>query len=395
MTPPNKKELTIAKRPVVVISHHDADQRYGVMGSSYQAFIAKGAPHAAATLLTLKQSTISFAKNMISTLTHDTVVIINGAYAAIHHNALNTIKYCKKNNIPVIFFWHDGPWIFRILQKTEKKKLVRLRASIADTPCVHWVVSRATMHSLCTLFDVDYDSIIVTGNNFKAADNSATSKRTYAPERPLRIVGAGTISGSSFYRKGADYFCRVAEQLPEIAGQSCEFLWFGGDEEQVNSAGYTVPSNCRFMGFKSNWQDWLSKSDMFLLTSRDEPFGIVAQEALSFDLPVFCFGFTGATDFIENNFVAEKFGEMAPLITQYWDNRSQFPPNYFRKQTEQYRVGNWYSRIANLRLELSQPNTTAVPFASTKKYSLDWITTLKNRAAWNLTVSRTLDGSKQ
>lgn len=115
----------------------------------------------------------------------------------------------------------------------------------------------------------------------------------------LVIMGAGTID----FRKGVDLFLmcasRIAEILPE-ARTSCRFIWVG--------SGYKPDSTDTYSRFLA---DQISRSglehaieivpatpylpaafelaDIFLLSSRLDPLPNVTIDALSYEVPVFCF----------------------------------------------------------------------------------------------------------
>jgi len=113
----------------------------------------------------------------------------------------------------------------------------------------------------------------------------------------LKIFGSGTLD----WRKGIDLFVQIAYQLNKLNPEAdFEFCWIGGT---VNSLDYekvvydvkkcgidhrvTIIPNC------PNPFDYLKNADLFLLTSREDPFPLICLEAASMGKPVMCFKDSG------------------------------------------------------------------------------------------------------
>jgi O-antigen biosynthesis protein len=103
--------------------------------------------------------------------------------------------------------------------------------------------------------------------------------------------------GYGDYRKGIDVFVQVARQAYEI-DNSIHFIWIGDIEseylarirEEIASPGWS--GNFHMPGFMPVYQA-LNKADLFLLTSREDPFPSVVLEALAAGLPVIAFQNSG------------------------------------------------------------------------------------------------------
>lgn len=83
-------------------------------------------------------------------------------------------------------------------------------------------------------------------------------------------------------------FLDVARRVRE-AGVSCAFLIVGGGSEEQRLREYVRDrhlDHVRFLGYRSRVIELLHQADVFLMTSRREPFGIVVVEAMAAGCPV-------------------------------------------------------------------------------------------------------------
>jgi glycosyltransferase involved in cell wall biosynthesis len=115
------------------------------------------------------------------------------------------------------------------------------------------------------------------------------------------IVGG---SGSFSWRKGGDLFIQISRLVKKI-DPFCEihFLWVGsvsGDIEvgyDYENSLLNYESNLTFIPSTLFPQDYFQLFDLFLLTSREDPFPLVCIEAASLSKPILCF--ENATGIIE------------------------------------------------------------------------------------------------
>lgn len=113
------------------------------------------------------------------------------------------------------------------------------------------------------------------------------------------IFGCGTVD----WRKGPDLFAKAAlEVLQRIPG--ARFFWIGsdtGDEASASAHCLATDSRIRFIGERVNPRDYLALGHVFFLSSREDPFPLVALEAADAGLPVVCFADAGGMpDFVGN-----------------------------------------------------------------------------------------------
>jgi len=84
-------------------------------------------------------------------------------------------------------------------------------------------------------------------------------------------------------------FLQVARQVRAKMGPSCAFLIVGSGSEKQTLRNYLNTQNSHdifFLGYRNDIPLLLRQADVFLLTSRFEPFGIVVLEAMAAGCPV-------------------------------------------------------------------------------------------------------------
>ncbi|MDQ1088729.1 glycosyltransferase family 4 protein [Siphonobacter sp. SORGH_AS_1065] len=144
------------------------------------------------------------------------------------------------------------------------------------------------------------------------------------PEGALVVGAVGTFD----WRKGIDIFVQLARQSePET-----HFVWVGGHEHQVEY--HMITEDIRRLGLSDRVHliphsdrpfDFISAFDVFVLTSREEPYPLVVLEAALLARPIVCFAQSGgAPDFVEQDagFVANYLDSsaMSHYISQLLQN---------------------------------------------------------------------------
>ena len=132
----------------------------------------------------------------------------------------------------------------------------------------------------------------------ESADNE--EKRIAAVMRPLGaddnhvvIIGCGTVE----LRKGVDLFISVAAALQKrLPPRRFRFVWVGKEMDYIYSNFLATHVNCSglqetmtFLGQVNSLEPVYAMADIFLLSSRLDPFPNVAIDAMLAGLPVVCF----------------------------------------------------------------------------------------------------------
>jgi glycosyltransferase involved in cell wall biosynthesis len=123
----------------------------------------------------------------------------------------------------------------------------------------------------------------------------------------VKKVKKVVMMGSVHWRKGDDVFIQVARKIL-LERKDIEFYWIGSIsnyqrlivETDLNRLG--IQNHVFFVGEKENPFELLSEMDLFLLTSREEPFGLAPAEAILLGIPLVYFtGVTGIGALLEEH----------------------------------------------------------------------------------------------
>ncbi|RZU00790.1 glycosyltransferase involved in cell wall biosynthesis [Rivibacter subsaxonicus] len=135
------------------------------------------------------------------------------------------------------------------------------------------------------------------------------------PEDAFVVGGCGGLG----WRKGTDLFLQIARLAQRADGaQRVHFLWVGGAQcgspeamqfdFDVKQLG--LEAVCCRVPATADVSAYYCAMDAFALTSREDPFPLVALEAATHRLPVVCFAMAGGTP----EFVAGDAGRVVPYL---------------------------------------------------------------------------------
>ena len=115
----------------------------------------------------------------------------------------------------------------------------------------------------------------------------------------LIVFGCGTMD----WRKGPDLFAQTTKEVLKKIPEA-RFFWIGsdtGDEASASAHRLATDARIRFLGERENPRDFLALGHVFFLSSREDPFPLVALEAADAGLPVVCFADAGGMpEFVGN-----------------------------------------------------------------------------------------------
>jgi glycosyltransferase involved in cell wall biosynthesis len=193
--------------------------------------------------------------------------------------------------------------------------------------------------------------------------SSRLSERVSFTERfTFRIGGCGTTD----WRKGIDLFLQVALIIKkELKSTKIKFIWKGAVEGldyerllyDIRKAKLEDVITIEKSG--SNMDEFWNSLDLFLLTSREDPFPLVVLEAASYKVPTIAFnGAGGATEFIsEDAGIVIPYLDvqgMADAILHFYDNIDELSNagnKAFNKASNEYLnvhyVNNYFNALIN------------------------------------------------
>jgi glycosyltransferase involved in cell wall biosynthesis len=154
------------------------------------------------------------------------------------------------------------------------------------------------------------------------AHSQEAIRRELGVAQEVKIVcGCGSIE----HRKGTDIFLKVAAEVTQRRSiVPVHFVWIGGKPQRVDdmrkqASSLGLGSVVHFIGNRPNVAPYFEAADIFLLTSREDPFPLVMLEAALHQKPIICFDQTGgAPEFLQHDagFIVPKFdvGEMSDKV---------------------------------------------------------------------------------
>jgi glycosyltransferase involved in cell wall biosynthesis len=127
------------------------------------------------------------------------------------------------------------------------------------------------------------------------------------PNNALLVIGIGTPG----WRKGTDLFIHLARTVCQQR-DLVYFAWIGGStfdfEHDVRNCG--LMEKMRFISVSPKPADYLAAADVFVLTSREDPYPLVCLEAAALEKPIVCFASAGGAP----EFVEEDCGFVVPYL---------------------------------------------------------------------------------
>jgi glycosyltransferase involved in cell wall biosynthesis len=201
--------------------------------------------------------------------------------------------------VPVLTHVHELGSTFRLLRGQELSGLLSRTSQFIACSNVtrEHLVHEHGVAGAC--IETVYESIPV--DQVRAERNrKAVFQELRIPEDGLLIAG----SGNACWRKGTDLFVHLARTVCQQHDRAY-FTWIGGGslaefEHDVRLAG--LKDKMRFTGAVAKPADYLAAADVFVLTSREDPYPLVCLEAAALEKPIICFaGAGGAPEFVEED----------------------------------------------------------------------------------------------
>ena len=207
------------------------------------------------------------------------------------------LPYIKAHhNCPVILHVHENDF-------TIKANYPELLSKTNVAQIDHFIaVSESTRQSLVKSFGVPSEKISLV-YEFADIKNPPAPKHSVKEIKDLLhledefiVGGAGVTS----WRKGIDIFTKLAQIILKNYKGKIKFIWVGEWEHpfkhqfayELDRLGLSA-DDIILTGSIENPHDYFAAFDVFALTSREDPFPLVALEAASLAKPIICFADAG------------------------------------------------------------------------------------------------------
>ena len=216
-------------------------------------------------------------------------------YQVIHANdwmSFTAVKMVReKKQIPVVVHIHSTE-IDRSGEIHNNINILNIEKMAVNLADIVIAVSEYTRNLLVEKFNVPFDKIKVVYNANNAQhkyslENSDQAKINSNPEKIPVVTFVGRIT----FQKGPSYFVTAAERVLRI-NPNVLFKVVGTGDLLPSMKQLTwelgIHKNFQFEGFlnSAGVQKALQSSDMFVMPSVSEPFGIVALEAIAQNIPI-------------------------------------------------------------------------------------------------------------
>lgn len=209
--------------------------------------------------------------------------------------------------VPIVAFVHELP---QVLDKfPEEVSLIRQRAQrvIGGGPDVTRALGMDYGFSPENLVSaVSFVEALPPGTDHALRRAAARAALNLAPDA-LVVMGCGLLH----WRKAPEKFIETAAVL-RARGIDAKFVWLGGGPDmeicQQMLARHGLEDRVRFTGYEPDVAGKLAAADIFLLSSQEDPFPLVALYAAQAGVPIVCFRDAGGIE----GFVAEGSGLAVP-----------------------------------------------------------------------------------
>ena len=248
-------------------------------------------------------------------LTHQLLDFCGGHPALVYGNSVASGRIysaLRKLRAPIVTHFHE-------LETSIERYAGGWMSDIAAYSSHHIACSEAVRDNLVashgiarTLISTVYSSIRESGT--KAAD---PAERLDLRRQLGLVIDKRIVMGCGIgmpFRKGADLFIAVGNELRKLGAANIHLYWVGefpADEtdplhgrwaDRLADVGADSASNVTFLGLKSDPMPYLRAADVFLLTSREDPFPLAALEAAACGAPIVCFeGAGGMPEFVKTD----------------------------------------------------------------------------------------------
>lgn len=245
----------------------------------------------------------------------------------------SALKLGQRYSIPVVLTEHSSPFSMHL--DTEVKRGLVKRTLNGVNQVV--AISPALADQL-TSFEPNLQLKII--GELVSTEFFVPSTNGNQPHRDNSTLRFFVV-GRFVEQKGLSYLLRAVEQLQKKETRSFE-LMLGGDgpdraELERLARDLEITDKCKFLGRldRAQVREWMNKSDVFVLSSLHETFGVVVGEAMACGKPVISTR-CGGPEFIvtkENGVLVDVASpeSLAGAMSEFLNGRVSFDPQSVRR----------------------------------------------------------------
>jgi glycosyltransferase involved in cell wall biosynthesis len=197
---------------------------------------------------------------------------------------------------------------------------------------------------------------MIDSHQFSSQEDSGAFKKELGIPAETKLV---SMIARLHPQKDWYTFLQVAQQVQKEFGKTCLFLIIGLGPEEKKLRDYVEThriQNVMFLGYREDVPHLLHSSDIFILTSTHEPFGIVILEAMACGCPVVSTRSSGPVSIVEDGVdgllsaVGDVQGLTNHIVRLLKDKEcaQKLAHNARKKVTEKYNVDFFSSRVESI-----------------------------------------------
>ena len=246
----------------------------------------------------------------------------------------SALKLGRRYSIPVVLSEHSGPFSMHLGTEV-KRDLVRKTLNGVDQVIANSPALEQQLKNFEPNVDVKIIPNLVRTEFFVPAINGDVRK--FDPRAPLRFFLVARL----VEEKGVNYLLQAAALLRNAETPRFELI-IGGDgphraDLERMAADLGIAANCNFLGRldRAGVRDWMNRSDVFVLSSLSETFGIVVGEAMACGKPVISTRCGGPESIVtdENGVLVDVANpeSLAQAMSDFLNGRVSFDPATIRQ----------------------------------------------------------------
>jgi len=324
-------------------------------------------------IISLHQSPLSKQVHNPKTLEEIVATLHEKGYKNVLINTIIsgiTAPYFKKYNFNIVALIHEMKMSISLYDMKQGGRDISMYADKIIFP------DKIVYQEFIEIFNEDRKKTIIRPQGLYQLkepinkDYNKVYRKYNLPSNSKIIMGSGTAD----LRKGIDLFLNAAQKLIRLEeNEEYHFIWTGKilNEElrewyKLQFEKYHIEDrfhNIDFITDKKEYQNLVACSDVFWLTSREDPFPSVMIEALEFDTPVLAFKNSGGANTLlaENrgilieNFDVEELAKTTKKLIENPSKTKELLDNAQKYIAEKLQFSDYINTLEKIISEISIP----------------------------------------